>query len=229
MRPPLKAILAMAVVVSIAACGDSAEEPKAAASEPQQASAHGTSKPKQDEVVAAMLAAAAYQDVAMAEEAGYASTLDTLGCFVDAELGGMGVHYLDESLLDAELDVAEPEALVYELDATGQVVGLVGHEYIVPVEAWTSKKPPRLFDTDLHRHPTLLSGCCTRGSGRTIRPGCTPTGTPRCGHAPRGFRCSGSIGPERHRSLVPETGPVRADGPGHLRFPLDSDCGTVIT
>ena len=67
----------------------------------------------------------------------------------------MGVHYIDEDLLDATVDITKPEALVYELDASGQVAGLVAHEYIVPVDAWTSSKPPRLFGMDFHRHPTL--------------------------------------------------------------------------
>lgn len=102
-----------------------------------------------------MVANAAFQDVEVAEAAGYVSTLDTLGCFVDPQLGGMGVHHVDESLFDATLDASQPEALVFELDASGDVVGSVGHEYIVPVDAWTSKKPPRVMGTDLHRHPTL--------------------------------------------------------------------------
>ena len=67
----------------------------------------------------------------------------------------MGLHYIDESLLDANLDITKPEALVYELDAAGQITGLVAHEYIVPVDAWTSKRPPRLFGMELHKHPTL--------------------------------------------------------------------------
>ena len=86
---------------------------------------------------AAMLATAGYQDVATAEAAGYASSLDTLGCFTDPELGGMGLHYIDESLMDDQVDITKPEALVYELDANGDITGLVAHEYIVPIDAWT--------------------------------------------------------------------------------------------
>jgi hypothetical protein len=108
-----------------------------------------------DAVSAAMLATAGFQDVAVAEAAGYASSIDTLGCFQNPDLGGMGVHYIDEDLLDADVDVGHPEALVYELDAAGRIAGLVAHEYIVPIEAWTSTKPPRLFGMDFHRHPAL--------------------------------------------------------------------------
>src|SRR5215213_9506758 len=104
---------------------------------------------------AAMLATAGYQDVATAEAAGYASSLATLGCFTDPELGGMGVHYIDESLMDDQVDITKPEALVYELDANGAITGLVAHEYIVPVDAWTKSTPPQLFGVDFHQHPTL--------------------------------------------------------------------------
>lgn len=105
--------------------------------------------------VAAMLATAAYQDVASAEAAGYGSTIDALGCFQNAEQGGMGLHYLNEALMDDQVDITQPEALVYELDASGQIVGLVAHEYIVPVEAWTGAEPPSLFGVDFHQHATL--------------------------------------------------------------------------
>jgi len=105
--------------------------------------------------VAATLANAAFQDVAVAEDVGYRSSINTLGCFQNPERGGMGVHYIKGDLLDAAVDITTPEALVYELDASGQVAGLVGHEYIVPVDAWTSSKPPTLFGMDFHRHPVL--------------------------------------------------------------------------
>jgi hypothetical protein len=110
---------------------------------------------KPAERATAMLATAGFQDVEVAEAAGWASTIDTLGCFQDPAQGGMGVHYVNASLMDGAVDIAEPEALVYELDTTGEITELVAHEYIVPVEAWTSRRPPRLFGQDFHRHPVL--------------------------------------------------------------------------
>jgi hypothetical protein len=108
-----------------------------------------------EEQAAAMAATARYQDVAIAEAEGWASSIDTLGCFQDDDRGGMGVHYVNDSLMDDVVDITKPEALVYELDATGAVAGLVAHEYIVPVEAWTSAEPPQLFGMDFHQHPVL--------------------------------------------------------------------------
>lgn len=103
----------------------------------------------------AQLAAAAFQDVKTAKAAGWKSSLRTLGCFQDLSRGGMGVHYINDALLDDTVDITQPEALVYELDADASVDGLVAHEYIVPIDAWTRKAPPRLFGVAFHRHPTL--------------------------------------------------------------------------
>ena len=107
------------------------------------------------EIAAANLATAGFQDVAVAEAAGYGNTMDALGCFENPEAGGMGLHYLREDLMDDVVDISEPEALVYELDADGEIVDLVAHEYIVPVEAWTTDEAPTLFGLDFHQHPVL--------------------------------------------------------------------------
>lgn len=120
----------------------------------EEADSHAAEADPAD-VVAASLATADFQDVSMAEAAGYASTMDALGCFENPEMGGMGLHYLNETLMDAEVDIATPEALVFELDAEGNVAALVAHEYIVPVEAWTAPEPPSLFGIDFHQHPVL--------------------------------------------------------------------------
>ena len=107
----------------------------------------------------ANLATAAYQDVDVAEANGWLSTLGpgegSLGCFENPDEGGMGVHYLNAALLDHIVDIAAPEALVYELDSNANIAGLVAHEYIVPVDAWTKNSPPKLFGQRFHQHPVL--------------------------------------------------------------------------
>jgi hypothetical protein len=72
-------------------------------------------------------------------------------CMVDqsaAKLGGMGYHYVNTALLDDQLDVARPEALLYEPQANGQL-RLVAVEYVIPAAAWTSPNPPELFGRQL--------------------------------------------------------------------------------
>jgi hypothetical protein len=147
----------LAVALPLAAlsagyAGAQAASPAAANPSPQHGVDH---KLTMGDRAAAMLATAGFQDVAVAEDAGYVSSIDTLGCFQSRERGGMGVHYVNGDLMDATVDITEPEALVYELDAAGEITGLVAHEYIVPVDAWTSTKPPALFGIDFHQHPTL--------------------------------------------------------------------------
>jgi hypothetical protein len=117
--------------------------------------AAGDSEVDTEALARANLGAAAFQDVAMAEAAGYVNTMDSLGCFEDPEAGGMGLHYLNEALLDGDVDETTPEALVYELDNEGEITGLVAHEYLVPLEAWTADEPPSLFGLDFHEHPVL--------------------------------------------------------------------------
>jgi hypothetical protein len=107
------------------------------------------------ELARAALATAAFQDESAAEAAGYESTMDSLGCFHSAEAGGMGLHYLRGDLMDGTVDVATPEALVYELNGDGEIAGLVAHEYIIPVEAWTADEPPNVAGVEMHQHPVL--------------------------------------------------------------------------
>jgi hypothetical protein len=138
----LAAVLAATVAATAAHADDSAGHD------------HLPTTMRRSDRIAAQRATAGDQDVEVAESAGYASTLDTLGCFEDPQ-GGMGVHYVNDALMDGTVDVRTPEALVYELRADGSVAGLVAHEYIVPVDAWTSSRPPTLVGVPLHRHPTL--------------------------------------------------------------------------
>lgn len=108
----------------------------------------------QSELAEARKATSKFHKVSHAEAAGYASTLDTLGCFENPGVGGMGVHYLNGALLDGTPDPAAPEALVYEMRADGKLK-LVGLEYIVPIDAWTEATPPSLFGRHFHQHSTL--------------------------------------------------------------------------
>jgi hypothetical protein len=151
----------IATAALLAACADHDAAPAATTTPITTPPTTTTAGYENDHVIdpadraAAMLATAGFQDVATAEAAGYASSLDTLGCFTDPERGGMGLHYIDQRLMDDQVDLTKPEALVYELDATGAITGLVAHEYIVPIEAWKKTTPPQLFGMDFHRHPTL--------------------------------------------------------------------------
>ena len=96
---------------------------------------------------------AKYHKVSHAEAAGYVSTLDLLGCFQNPGVGGMGLHYLNPTLLDGLVDADTPEALVYEMTDHG--LKLAGVEYIVPLDAWDGQDPPELFGEHFHVNAVL--------------------------------------------------------------------------
>ena len=70
-------------------------------------------------------------DVNAATAAGYGPFL---GCVTGPDHGAMGVHYVNGALLNGQLDVSNPQALIYE--PSDEALQLVGVEYIVFADAW---------------------------------------------------------------------------------------------
>jgi hypothetical protein len=58
----------------------------------------------------------------------------------DPQEGAMGVHFVKPPLFDDEIDLQEPEALVYEPKRGG--LQLVAAEYIAPAAVWHTTHPP---------------------------------------------------------------------------------------
>ena len=100
-------------------------------------------------------ATARYQRLEAALDAGYVpfslEGTDVPTCF-DSPTGGMGVHYVRN--IDATIDAADPEALVYELEPNGRQ-RLVGVEYIIPADLVDPANPPELFGHEFHPHSFL--------------------------------------------------------------------------
>lgn len=94
-----------------------------------------------------------YQDPYVAVQDLY---LSTVGCIVypeggaEGEMhyppGGMGVHFLNVTLIDGELDPMRPEVLIYERAEDGSL-HLAAAEWFVPLEA--SPTAPVLFGREL--------------------------------------------------------------------------------
>jgi hypothetical protein len=102
-----------------------------------------------NEVRAARQALAPFHSADAARAAGYDFRLPELSgktCIVEPGAGAMGVHLVNTSLLDATLDPAAPEALVYEPHRNGKLK-LVAAEYVVFKDAWDAahSSPPTLF------------------------------------------------------------------------------------
>jgi hypothetical protein len=68
---------------------------------------------------------------------------DLTGCMDHPELGGMGHHFANLTLLDGQVELERPEALLYVPHGDGW--RLLGVEYIVPFDAWDDPDPPTLF------------------------------------------------------------------------------------
>lgn len=95
-------------------------------------------------------ATAKYQDLVQTDHDGYRLLVDAKGlaCIDMPGMGGMGVHYVNGTLVnDAQLDPLTPEAVVYEPDQAGNQ-HLVALEYVVFQSVWQQakhKSVPRLF------------------------------------------------------------------------------------
>ena len=93
-----------------------------------------------------------YIDVNAAINAGYHPVL---GCVSGSDHGAMGVHYLNASLLNGEVDATQPQALIYEPLGGGKM-RLVGVEFIVDASTWQKKNPgpPALYQQLLQLIPS---------------------------------------------------------------------------
>lgn len=103
-------------------------------------------------------AVAKYHTTAAAESAGWGLVDGLDHCFENPGVGGMGVHYINLSLLaNTDLDPKQPEALVYQHQPNGNLhLGAV--EYIVPADLWEAEGhdgPPELLGQHLHLNEAL--------------------------------------------------------------------------
>jgi len=93
-----------------------------------------------------------FTDINVALAHNYVKFPDLAGdCVAQPGQGGMGIHYLNASLLDAELDPFKPEMLVYRQNRHGRHE-LVALEYVVFAPVWDAlhPQPPSLFGHPFH-------------------------------------------------------------------------------
>ena len=101
---------------------------------------------------------AKYQNIGVAQRAGYALLVDkdSIACIDMPGMGAMGVHYVKGDLVgDGKVDALRPEAVVYEPAGHGKL-RLVAVEYVVFKADWDAhhRTKPRLFG---HKFDTTLS------------------------------------------------------------------------
>lgn len=75
------------------------------------------------------------------------------GCATSPD-GGQAFHFLNPALVDAKIDVLQPELFMYEPQADGSME-LVGADYIIPFDEWHSSEPPTLLGHEFARNEPL--------------------------------------------------------------------------
>ncbi len=111
----------------------------------------------EDDLAQVRRATADYHDISIAEAAGYQLLGFYNMCVSDPVLGAMGFHYIKTSILDANLDPLQPEAMVYVPDESG-AKKLASVEYIVVKSAWDAEHPggpPTLFGQTFGYNPAF--------------------------------------------------------------------------
>lgn len=120
---------------------------------------HRTSAPLRAPALPPDLAAvrdalAKYQDPLVAIRDGY---LSTLGC-VEYPVGGMGVHFINPTLIGPTPDPLRPQILVYEPAPRGGL-RLVAAEWFIPLATGVTERPMlfgRPFDGPMEGHEPLM-------------------------------------------------------------------------
>ena len=125
--------LAAAALAAAACASDAPTVPADAALAAREAAAARADNPSalNKQLAAVRAATARYHRVEAAEADLYVRVSD---CVALPGVGGMGYHYARFDLVDARLDVAQPEVLVYAPLPNGELK-LVAAEYLMPAAA----------------------------------------------------------------------------------------------
>jgi hypothetical protein len=62
------------------------------------------------------------------------------GCVSGGDFGAMGLHYVNMSLVDGDVQPSQPEIILFEPAPNGRI-RITGVDYLVPVAAWEEKHP----------------------------------------------------------------------------------------
>lgn len=145
-----------------AACTRAPETPTAALQPSAAHAAHarvnnGDLTPEQKRAVAEVRnVTTRFHDVATAKQAGYNNQFPA-GCAVSPngpQEGAQAFHYLNEGLVDDKVELLRPELVMYEPQPNGSLQ-LIGVDYIVPFDKWTSPQPPTLLGVPFMRNEPL--------------------------------------------------------------------------
>jgi hypothetical protein len=92
-----------------------------------------------------------YRDIEVAKADGYEQFFE---CIDKPSEGAMGVHYIMPSRFDDQLNLKEPEVLVYDVRPSGKAK-LVAVEYVIPAAAWSGSEAPTFLGQELAYKTTM--------------------------------------------------------------------------
>ena len=151
-RTARRALGTAALILVCAGCGAEAQAPTAAEAHAGHSDGAALTAEQQQGVAEVRSATAAFHDIAAARTAGYTAQYPA-GCAESAD-GVQGFHYLNESLVDATIELLRPELVMYEPQRDGSLQ-LIGVDYVVPFDQWTSSEPPTLLGKPFLRNEPL--------------------------------------------------------------------------
>jgi hypothetical protein len=146
------AAVTLAVLVVVGACDtapaplapEARDEAAAVSSKAVQALSAETNR----DLAALRRLTAPFHDIDEAAAAGWAAQITP--CLEDPSLGAQGFHYGNPTFIDGDVNLLEPELLLYEPQPNGRL-RLVGVEYIVPFAILpATADPPTLFGQEFH-------------------------------------------------------------------------------
>lgn len=108
----------------------------------------------QREVAQLRLVTAQFQRIEVVQAAGY--SLASSQCLKNSGFGGLGYRYINTSLIDAKVDIQQPEVIIYVPGPNGALqLGAV--EYVVPVAMWNATHTgwPQMMGHQFHLNPSL--------------------------------------------------------------------------
>ena len=151
---PTQAGLAGLLVIALSACDSAAATLHPDDAQFAHGAAHRRTADTNRQLAELRRATAPYHNFKKAHEAGYTQITP---CWESRSQGAMGYHYGREWPWDTNVDLLEPELLIYEPGPSGQM-RLVGMEYVVPRAAWDDAYPntvPTLLGQAFHPHSSL--------------------------------------------------------------------------
>ena len=160
-------LFAAAALAALAACSRAPESPTSAAqpttaqSARVAADAHGGhTRANNGELTVEQKQAVAevrnvttrVHDIVAAHAAGYNDQFPK-GC-ARSEEGAQAYHWINWDLVDDKVELLRPELLMYEPQPNGSRQ-LIGVDYVVPFDKWTSPNPPTLLGVEFMRNEPL--------------------------------------------------------------------------